>query len=271
MHSQQVRRDNECWFSQLPFSFTSSWTGAPGMVLSIFRMSLPIPVNLIQIILHRPLQRLVSSVTMDPVKLTINANHHVREQRLGWKNQCRGEGQQSRPGIKGVGLESRNLQSWGKRGEVCGVGSLSQCGLLQGYWQVRYGKWMKTPRKLKLQSMWLSLFLLFEVLFCFLFFSFLFESESPSSPSWPEFAMETRLASISLRSVCPCLSSAGIKGVHQQSWLECGFYELLPWEGEPGCTVQICHPVLSTETGRSRTPDQTSLSYCARYSLRFLP
>lgn len=44
------------------------WVMMPNSAPPIFRLSLPPPVNLIYIIPHRLVQRLTSSVTLDPVK-----------------------------------------------------------------------------------------------------------------------------------------------------------------------------------------------------------
>lgn len=51
-------------------------TLACGMLLPTFRVNLPTPTILMQIILHKLAQIFVSKVILDPMELTVYKNHH---------------------------------------------------------------------------------------------------------------------------------------------------------------------------------------------------
>lgn len=59
------------------FFFIHSKTPTNGRVMSIFRVGVTTPIDLIHVTPHRQDQIFVSIVTLNPVKLTVNINHRV--------------------------------------------------------------------------------------------------------------------------------------------------------------------------------------------------
>lgn len=76
-HSQEADSDKFLGLAQF-FLLIQLRATTQGMEsTSHIRVSIPISINLIQIILHRGAQGLVSSGILDAIKLTNNINHHM--------------------------------------------------------------------------------------------------------------------------------------------------------------------------------------------------